>query len=52
MDAVLNPFSPGAGSPPPELIGRSEVLEDARVLIGRLKAGRSVLAARHLFARA
>lgn len=42
MDAVLNPFSPGAGSPPPELIGRSEVLEDARVLIGRLKAGRSV----------
>ena len=42
MDAVLNPFSPGARSPPPELIGRSEVLEDARVLIGRLKAGRSV----------
>lgn len=42
MDAVLNPFSPGTGSPPPELIGRSEVLEDARVLIGRLKAGRSV----------
>ncbi|MCQ2356457.1 MAG: ATP-binding protein [Methanocorpusculum sp.] len=42
MDAVLNPFSPGAGSPPPELIGRSEVLEEARVLIGRLKAGRSV----------
>ncbi|MBQ0031275.1 MAG: ATP-binding protein [bacterium] len=42
MDAVLNPFSPGAGSPPPELIGRSEVLEDARVLIGRLKASRSV----------
>ena len=25
MDAVLNPFSPGAGLSPPELLGRSDV---------------------------
>ena len=42
MDAVTNPFSPGAGSPPPELIGREEILEEARVLIGRIKSNRSV----------
>ena len=42
MDAVMNPFSPGAGSPPPELIGREEILEEARVLIGRIKSNRSV----------
>ncbi|MDO8271923.1 MAG: ATP-binding protein [Gammaproteobacteria bacterium] len=35
-----NPFSPGAGSPPPELAGRENVLEQARVLLGRTKAGR------------
>jgi hypothetical protein len=23
MDAIKNPFSPGAGSPPPELVGRA-----------------------------
>jgi hypothetical protein len=37
MDAIHNPFSPGAGSPPPELVGRSNVLEQARVLLGRVK---------------
>jgi hypothetical protein len=30
-DEVKNPFSPGAGSPPPELVGRDPVLEQARV---------------------
>jgi hypothetical protein len=40
MDKIKNPFSPGAGSPPPELAGRSAVLEQARVLIGRLLAKR------------
>lgn len=41
MDQVRNPFSPGAGSPPPELVGRDPVLEEARVLLGRVKIGRS-----------
>ena len=41
MDKIKNPFSPGAGSPPPELAGREGVLEQVRVLLGRTKAGRS-----------
>ncbi|MDX1252597.1 MAG: AAA family ATPase [Gammaproteobacteria bacterium] len=40
MDPLHNPFSPGAGSPPPELAGRSRILEQARVTLGRIKAGR------------
>lgn len=40
MDPLHNPFSPGAGSPPPELAGRSQILEQARVTLGRIKAGR------------
>jgi len=40
MDPITNPFSPGAGSPPPELVGRDAVLDQARVLLGRVKAGR------------
>jgi Cdc6-like AAA superfamily ATPase len=38
MDAIKNPFSPGAGSPPPELVGRDPILEQARILLGRIKA--------------
>lgn len=41
MDPIKNPFSPGAGSPPPELVGRDPVLDQARVLLGRTKAKRS-----------
>lgn len=41
MNPLENPFSPGAGSPPPELAGRSQVLEHARVVLGRIKLGRS-----------
>lgn len=41
MDPIQNPFSPGAGSPPPELVGRDPVLAQARVLLGRIKVGRS-----------
>ena len=37
---MQNPFSPGAGSPPPELAGRGPLLEQARVTLGRVKAGR------------
>ncbi len=40
MDSIKNPFSPGAGSPPPELAGREGVLEQARVLLGRVRIKR------------
>ena len=40
MDPLRNPFSPGAGSPPPELAGRAQILEQARITLGRIKAGR------------
>ena len=40
MDPLRNPFSPGAGSPPPELVGRDPVLEQARILLGRTKLKR------------
>jgi hypothetical protein len=41
MDPIKNPFSPGAGTPPPELAGRQEVLEQTRILLGRVKHKRS-----------
>ncbi len=40
MDPIKNPFSPGAGSPPPELAGRAPVLEQARILLGRVLVGK------------
>lgn len=40
MDKIKNPFSPGAGSPPPELAGRDAILEQARVLLGRVRQKR------------
>ncbi len=46
MDPISNPFSPGAGSPPPELAGRDALLEQARILFGRVrrkKAEKSLL---------
>lgn len=41
MDSVRNPFSPNAGSRPPELAGRADILELARVLMGRTQLRRS-----------
>lgn len=41
MDRAKNPFSPGAGTPPPELAGRSAILEDVMVALERVKNGRS-----------
>jgi AAA ATPase domain len=41
MDPIKNPFSPGTGSPPPELVGREGVLEEARILLGRVRLGRA-----------
>ena len=40
MDPIKNPYSPGAGSPPPELVGRDPILEQARILLGRVKQKR------------
>jgi hypothetical protein len=40
MDPIKNPFSPGAGSPPPELVGRDPTLEQARILLGRIRQKR------------
>lgn len=40
MDPVRNPFAPGAGTPPPELAGRSAILNDVRVRLQRLRLGR------------
>ena len=40
MDPLRNPFSPGAGSPPYDLFGRENVLEQARILLGRIRRKR------------
>jgi AAA ATPase domain len=39
MDPVLNPFAPGAGTPPPQLAGRDDVRETVRVAIERVRRG-------------
>jgi hypothetical protein len=41
MDPILNPYAPGAGSPPPELAGRRDLREAVRVCIERLRRGKS-----------
>lgn len=41
MDAVRNPYTPGAGSRPPALTGRDAELEAFRVLLERLRRGRA-----------
>jgi Cdc6-like AAA superfamily ATPase len=41
MDPVRNPFAPGAGNPPPELAGRGELLEAARIALKRAALGRA-----------
>jgi hypothetical protein len=39
MNPVENPYAPGAGTPPPELAGRDDLLEDVRVAIQRVRRG-------------
>jgi len=39
MDPIRNPYTPGAGSRPPELAGREAELEQFRVLVARLRRG-------------
>jgi len=41
MDPNANPFNPGAGSPPPELVGRDSILSQTDVILERIKRGRS-----------
>ena len=41
MDIYINPFAPGAGTPPPELAGRQELLETIEQTVARLNRGRS-----------
>lgn len=40
MDPIRNPFSPGAGTPPPELAGRDELRESLRIALERARIGR------------
>lgn len=40
MDPIKNPYSPGAGTPPPELVGRDPTLCQADILLGRIRIGR------------
>ena len=40
MDPVRNPFAPGAGTRPPELAGRDDVLERAAIALDRIALGR------------
>lgn len=41
MDARRNPFAPGAGTPPPELAGREDLLERNAVALDRIRVGRA-----------
>ena len=41
MDPVRNPFVPGAGAQPPELTGREDLLDRARVVLERTKLRRA-----------
>ena len=40
MDPFRNPFAPGAGTPPPELAGRSELIDQTSIALARIRAGR------------
>lgn len=40
MDPIANPFAPGAGTPPPELAGREELLQRVAIALERIRQGR------------
>ncbi len=46
MDPRINPYAPGAGTIPPELAGRDEIIEKAAIALDRCRNG---LASRGLF---
>jgi hypothetical protein len=41
MNPITNPFSPGAGSQPPELAGRANLLKNVSIAIERIRLGRA-----------
>lgn len=41
MDPRTNPYAPGAGSPPPELAGRDDIIERAAIALDRIRAGKN-----------
>jgi hypothetical protein len=41
MDPRTNPYAPGAGTPPPELAGRDDAIEQAAIALDRIRAGRA-----------
>lgn len=41
MDPIQNPFSPGAGSPPPEMVGRDALLTRTHILLARIAQKRA-----------
>jgi len=40
MDPVRNPYSPGAGTPPPALVGREAQISEFNIALNRLNQGR------------
>lgn len=40
MDPIANPYSPGAGTPPPELAGRDDIRDRAHTATERIRRGR------------
>ncbi len=40
MDPIQNPFTPGAGAPPPDLAGRDDLREQVHIALGRTRIGR------------
>ena len=40
MDPISNPYAPGAGTPPPELAGRNDLLRTVDIACQRIRAGR------------
>jgi AAA ATPase domain len=41
MDPRKNPYAPGAGTPPPELAGRDDLIERAAIALDRIRARRA-----------
>jgi len=37
MDPRINPFSPGAGTAPPELAGREKIIGDVSIALHRIR---------------
>ena len=40
MDPIRNPYAPGAGTRPPEMVGRDQLRETARIALARIRLGR------------